>query len=142
MPAILVPERRRAKTYLAILRQPALFDTKALELAPVEYRPGETAFGDWDVRWLLASEDTQYEVSRIRADQTGADNKTSGATVTNRGFGIDYDGPVRHLGDSLERFVRMVDNTGAIDIDRRIDDCSVLGQHSHTLQQFRHRQAQ
>src|SRR5262245_61412221 len=97
MPAILVPERRRAKTDLAILRQPALVDTKALQLAPVKNRPCETALGDWDVRRLLAIENTQHELSCIRADQTRVDTETSGTDVANRGVRIAQNGPVRYM---------------------------------------------
>src|SRR6185295_16056121 len=97
LPAILIPEGRRAKAYLAVFRQFALIDTKALELATVENRPGETALGDWDVRRLLPVENAQYQVSCMRADQTGANNKASGAAESNRGFCVDNDGPVRGL---------------------------------------------
>src|SRR4030095_1593581 len=142
LPAVLVPESWGAKAYLAVLWQPALIDTKPLELAPVEHRPSETAPSVWDLRRLLATENTQHEVSRIRTDQARADNKTSGTAVSNRGLCIDDNGSGRRFGDSLERFVRMVDDPGAVGIDRRIDDCSVLGQHSHAIQQVRHRQSQ
>src|SRR6187397_1852974 len=46
---------------------------------------------------LLPVENAQYQVSCMRADQTGANNKASGAAESNRGFCVDNDGPVRGL---------------------------------------------
>src|SRR5215510_9001301 len=106
-PAVLIPVARRAKAYLAVLRQVTLIDTKALEFTPVENRLYEAALDDGNVG-LVALQTTRDTVSRVRADQTGACNKTSSAAKSNPGRHANRDWPIRFLCDDLERFRRII----------------------------------
>ena len=125
-PAVLVPQARLPKAYVASRRQAALADSEALQLPPVEHGLDEIAFRDGNVRGPFAAENAQYDPRGLLTDQDGVGDKAAGRAMADGGFCIDHDRPVGRFGDRGETFMRKVGHPGAIDVDGRVYDRGIV----------------
>jgi hypothetical protein len=142
LPAVLVPQARCTKTDFASRWQPALADSEALELAPVEHGPGEIAAGNRNVRSVFAVEDAQCEPRRRLAERDRRRNEATGTAMADVGLCVDDDRPVGHCGEGRETFVRHVGCPRAVVSDTRVYDRRIVRQRSDPLPDLGHRQTE
>ena len=140
LPAVLLPYARRAKADLAAGRQPALADSEALELAPVEYGFGEIADGNRDIRDFFAVEDAQGKPRRSFADRDRRRDEATGTAMTYVGLHVDHDRPIGRVGECGKAFMRNICVPRAVERDARIYDCRIIRQLGHALPDLDHRQ--
>src|SRR5262249_55290473 len=108
LPVILVPQAQWTKPDFAPRRQPALADTEALQLTPVEHRLGEIAADDGNLRGSLAVENAQRDPCGRLCYRDGRRDQATRAAVADTGFGIDYDRPVGDSREGRETFMRNI----------------------------------
>src|SRR5262244_1122368 len=74
------------------------------------------------VTGIFAVEDTQREPCRRLADRDRGRNKATGTAMTHVGLHVHHDWPIGHFREGRERLIRSIGHSGAIDIDRCVDD--------------------
>ena len=141
MPAVLIPQAQRPIADLTSGWQSVFADAEALQLPPVKHGLVEVIHADGNIRDLFSVQNTQSDPSGRPGNWVCNNHKATCGTISNERFRISHNGSVRCRRDLAERVGRYIGHPSAIDIDGRINNCSIVGQNSYALFDLGQRQA-